>query len=94
MGGEGSMASAILSLKQNRLLLKKRNVKNLRDLLYEKAGKTELEFKKISSQELAKIKDEIRREAKVNARNEILIYLVSFVLIGVIFYLFYLLFST
>lgn len=48
MGGEGSMANAILSLKQNRSLLKKRNVRNLKDLLYNNAGKTELEFKKVN----------------------------------------------
>jgi len=93
MGGEGSMASAILSLKHNRALLRKRNVRELKDLLYKKSGKTELEFKKVSSQELTKIKDEIRREAKVNARNEIIIYFVSFILVIVIFYLLYILFS-
>lgn len=93
MGGEGSMASAILTLKQNRALLKKRNVRELKHLLYQKSGKTELEFKKVSSQELAKIKGEIRKEARVNARIEIIIYLISFVLVGVIFYLIYLLFS-
>lgn len=92
MGGEGSMASAILSLKQNRSLLKKRSVRDLKDLLYNKAGKTELEFKKVSPHEFARIKDEIRKEAKVNARNEVIIYLVSFVLVGAIFYLIYLLF--
>ncbi len=93
MGGEGSMASAILSLKQNRALLKKRNVRGLKELLYEKSGKTELEFKKISTQELARIKNEIRQEARANARKEILVYLISFVLVGVIIYLLYLLFS-
>ena len=94
MGGEGSMASAILSLKQNRALLKKRNIRELKGLLYEKSGKTELEFKKVSSVELAKIKEDIRKEAKINARNNVIFYLVSFTLaVGILLYLTNLFFS-
>ena len=88
------MAGAILSLKQNRALLKKRNIRDLKSLLYEKSGKTALEFKKISSRELAKIKIEIRKEARIHARKEMAIYGISFVLVGIIVYLVYLLFST
>lgn len=94
MGGEGSMASAILSLKQNRALLKKRNVRELKDLLYEKSGKTELEFKNVSSKEMAQIKEEIRKEARITARKEVLIYLISLVTVAAIIYLIYLLFSS
>lgn len=93
MGGEGSMASAIVSLKQNRALLKKRNIRNLKDLLYQKSGKTELEFKKVSAIELARIKDEIRKEARINARNEIILYLVSLVLVALFIFFIVQLFS-
>ncbi len=93
MGGEGSMASAILSLKQNRALLKKRPIRELKDLIYQKSGKSELEFKKISPQELEKIKDEIRKEAQVHARNQVILYVLSAILTGAIIYLIYLLFS-
>tara|TARA_R110002074_G_scaffold167299_3_gene328401 strand:+ start:80083 stop:80367 length:285 start_codon:yes stop_codon:yes gene_type:complete len=94
MGGEGSMASAILSLKGNRSLLKKRKFRDLKDLLYEKSGSTELEFKKVSPSELAKIKDRIRKEAKSTARREILLYLLSFILTGITIYLIYRFFSS
>ncbi len=94
MGGEGSMASAILSLKQNRSLLKKRSIRELKDVLLEKSGKTELEFKKVSVEELAHLKKEIRKEAKTRARKEVMVFAISFVLSAtLICYLTYLLFS-
>lgn len=94
MGGEGSMASAILSLKQNRSLLKKRNIRELKELIYEKSGKTDLAFKEISPEELARIKEEIRMEAKINARNKVVIYSIVFVFaVGLVAYLSYLFFS-
>ncbi|MBW8201871.1 hypothetical protein [Flagellimonas abyssi] len=94
MGGEGSMASAILSLKQNRSLLKKRNIRELKDLIYEKSDKTDLAFKEISPEELARIKEEIRMEAKLIARNEAILYSIVFVFaLGLVAYLSYLFFS-
>jgi hypothetical protein len=94
MGGEGSMASAILSLKQNRGLLKKRNIRELKDLIYEKSSKTDLAFKEISPDELARIKKEIRMEAKIKARKEVILYSIAFVLaVGLVAYLSYLFFS-
>ena len=42
MGGEGSMLSAIVNLKNNRALLKKRKIRDLKDILNEVSGKTEL----------------------------------------------------
>jgi len=93
MGGEGSMASAILSLKQNRALLKRRNIRELKDLLYEKSGKTELEFKKVSPKELALIKEKIRKQARKAARHEIIIYFISFALMLLVLLGVYFLFS-
>ncbi|MGC1515312.1 MAG: hypothetical protein WA810_07020 [Maribacter sp.] len=89
MAGEGYMAHAILTLKQNRALLKKRNLKDFRTLLYEQAGKTELEFKEVSTLELHLIKSEIRRKAKKAFRIEILIYLISILLSLIFVYLIY-----
>ncbi len=91
MGGEGSMSSAILTLRQNRAMLKKRNIRELRDLYYETSGKTELEFKEISKLELFRIKKEIRKRARQDARRTALIYVLSFVLaIGVLYTLYWL----
>ncbi|WP_273567059.1 hypothetical protein [Maribacter halichondriae] len=92
MGGEGSMASAIVSLRQNRALLKRRNIKELKDLFYEQSGKTELEFKKASPEELAIIKNKIRKRARKAASHEILLYLISFICLGSLVYLVYLFF--
>ena len=80
MGGEGSMASAIQTLKQNRALLKKRKFKDIRKLVYESSGKTELEFKTISNKELFNIKQAIRKKQKRNAKIQIGIYIIAFTL--------------
>ena len=80
MGGEGSMSSAIITLRQNRAMLKRRNIRELKDLYLKTSGKTELEFKEISPLELFRIKKEIRRRARQDARRTILIYVLSFVL--------------
>jgi len=89
MGGEGSMSYAINSLKQNRALLRKRNIKELRDLLLENSGKTELAFKEISPEELAKIKDKIRAQAKKDARQNLLISIGCFIATLTILYFTY-----
>lgn len=89
MGGEGSMASAILSLKQNRALLKKRKIKDIKELLYETSGKTELEFRKVSAIEMARIKAEIRKQAKKDRRVEFITYGVSALLVFVLIYFLY-----
>ena len=60
MGGEGSMSSAITSLRNNRSLLKKRKFKDAKGLIINKSGKTELEFKSVTPEELERIKNQIR----------------------------------
>jgi hypothetical protein len=90
MGGEGSMAGAILSLKNNRKLLKKRNVRELKDLLRSQSGKTELEFKKISPHELLQVKKAIRSQTKKDAQRLIFIYVFSLLLsIGMIYFIYW-----
>ena len=79
MGGEGSMSSAITSLRNNRSLLKKRKFKTAKDLLIHKSGKTELEFKKVSQEELHKIKNQIRNEAKRQNDNKSIFFVVLFI---------------
>ncbi|TMM57494.1 hypothetical protein FEE95_13510 [Maribacter algarum] len=75
MSSAGTIAAAITSLKENRALLKKRKLKDLKTLLYETSGKTELEFKQVSAEELFRIKMEIRTKAKRAAKVEIGIYI-------------------
>jgi len=79
MGGEGSMSSAITSLRNNRSLLKKRKFKTAKDLLIHKSGKTKLEFKKVSQEELHKIKNQIRNEAKRQNDNKSIVFVVLFI---------------
>ena len=64
-------------VKANRALLQKRNTfKEVRALYQDAAGKTELEFKKVSPEKLAQIKNEIRRTAKAAAWKEAGVYVV------------------
>ncbi|EAR15099.1 hypothetical protein [Robiginitalea biformata] len=84
MGGEGSMLSAIVSLKNNRAILKKRKIRELKDILYEVSGKTEVEFKKLSHAEFEILKSQIRKQAKKDAQWEILAYILAFFFTGLI----------
>lgn len=84
MGGEGSMLGAIVSLKNNRSLLKKRKLRELKNVLYEVSGKTELEFKKLSHAEFEVLKSQIRKQAKIDAQRELIAYLLALVLTGLI----------
>ena len=79
MGGEGSVSSAITSLRNNRSLLKKRKFKTAKDLLIHKSGKTKLEFKKVSQEELQKIKNQIRNEAKRRNDNKSIVFVILFI---------------
>jgi len=80
MGGEGSMSGAIVSLKNNRSLLRKRRIRELKDVLHETSGKTELEFKQLSHAEFEVIKSQIRKQAKKDAQWELVAYLFALVL--------------
>ena len=79
MGGEGSMSSAITSLRNNRSLLKKRKFKTAKDLLIHKSGKTKLEFKKVSQEELQMIKNQIRNETKRRNDKKSIIFVILFI---------------
>ncbi len=90
MGGEGSMAYAIKSLKQNRALLKKRKFKDIKDLLRYETESTQVHFKKVRLTELFKIKQKIRKEAKQQKRMLAFIYAISVLLsIAFIFLIFW-----
>ena len=90
MGGEGSMSNAVVSLKENRALLKKRKFKDIRMFIYESSGKTELEFKKISAEELNVIKIAIRKKAKNELIKEFAIYAISLIASILLIYVIYL----
>jgi hypothetical protein len=89
MGGEGSMAHAVVSSRENRKLLKRRKFKETKALMKFHSGKTALEFKKISPEELEQIKIDIRLRAKKAARKLTLIYILSslLILILILFFL-------
>ncbi|MDG1573321.1 hypothetical protein OZ410_13410 [Robiginitalea sp. M366] len=74
MGGEGSMTWAITSFKNNRALLKKRKIRELKDVLYEVSGKTAVEFREISPLELQRVKAKIRCRARRAVYYEIMAY--------------------
>ena len=76
MGGEGSMLHAIKSLKNNRALVKKRKSRSHNDLLLEGTSKTKIEFKKVSADELERIKAEIRLESRKAKLKELVIFLI------------------
>jgi len=85
MGGEGSMAHAVVSSRENRKLLKRRKFKDTKALMKFHSGKTELEFKEVTPEELKRIKADIRLRAKKEAKRITLIYfLVSLVLLTLI----------
>ena len=80
MGGEGVIAGAMASIKNNRALLKKRKIREIKDLLYEASGRTALEFREVSPAELNRIKMEIRKQARKAILYELLAYVCAFVL--------------
>ncbi len=71
-------------------MLKKRKFKDIKELVLEASGKTELEFKEVSPEKLAQIKAEIRRKAKADTWKEAGIYIgcITAVLYG-LYWLFY-----
>ncbi len=81
---------AINVVKSNRSLLQRRKFKDVKNLFIKSSGKTVLEFKKISTEELETIKASIRKQAKKDRQREIAIYGLSFLII-VIFLLFFIL---
>ena len=85
MGGEGSMMHAIKSLKENRALLKRRKIRELKDVLAEnqKTG-IDLEFKQVSPSELLRIKRNIRRKARERRQREMQYYALACLLIALI----------
>jgi len=71
-----TIAHAVKSLQENRALLKKRKFKDIKKLVHQESGKTELEFRQVSSAEMVVIKKEIRKTVK-HARNVEMITYVS-----------------
>jgi hypothetical protein len=80
----GSAGQPMLVIKANRTLLKKRKFKDIKDLVIETSGKTELQFKQVSPEELALIKAKIRKEAKKAAEKEITIYGVCILIVFIL----------
>ena len=86
----GSASQPMLVIKFNRALLKKRKLKDIRQLVLETSGKTKLEFKKVTPEELERIKTEIRAKAKKDAQNQTIIYLVcTAIVLGLFYWVFF-----
>lgn len=86
------MVDSVNVIRNNRYLLKKPKFKDIKRLVIEFSGKTELEFKQVSAKELARIKESIRKEAKKTKQREIAIYgtCALMLFLPVIFFLIYL----
>lgn len=69
---QGNWPSA--STKNNKSLLRGREVRKMKDLLLESSGKTELEFKQLSTVEIRLIKEEIRSAKKKEEQDLFLAY--------------------
>ncbi len=86
----GSASQPMLVIKANRALLKKRKFKDIKDLLLENSGKTELEFKQVSAKEMAIIKADIRKKAKKAYELEIITYFIcTFIVLSFFYWLIY-----
>lgn len=83
MGGEGSMASAIITLRQNRAMLKRRKIRTKSDV-YGNKSVTKLKLKQSSPQDIIRI----RKKMKALKRKNPAIWFVSFVVFLVILYAF------
>lgn len=79
-------------IRNNRALLKKPKFKDIKKLVIKVSGKTELEFKQVSPIALARIKKNIRKEAKKAKQRALAIYgiLGLLLLTPAILFLFYL----
>lgn len=87
----GYAGQPMLVVKANRALLRKRNTfKQVKEIFWDTAKTTELEFKEVSPEKLEQIKAEIRREAKEDAWKEAGIYIVcTMVVLYGLYWLFY-----
>lgn len=85
MGGEGSMLSAIKTLKANRALLKKRKYRDKKDFIT--SERTLLFFKPSTAQDVVRIKTKMLREK----RKDLLISIITLLILassGLLLYLF------
>lgn len=87
---QGNWPSA--STKYNKSLLRGREVRKMKDLLLESSGKTELEFKQLSTVEIRLIKEEIRSAKKKEEQDLFLVYcaavsMLVFGLLGILYFI-------
>ena len=84
MGGSGTAASAIVSLRQNRALLKKRRDRKKPD--YIGSGRTRVAFKTVSPKKLAGIKARIRGRARAERLRERALAATALIMLGIAVY--------
>lgn len=81
---------AISVIRSNRSLLKRTKFKDVKNIIIETSGKTELELKQVSKEELTSIKEKIRKRARKTIKIEIALYgAVVLILLAIAVYLFF-----
>ena len=87
----GYAGQPMLVVKANRALLSKRNTfKQVKEMYLNSVDKTELKFIEVSPEKLARIKTEIRKQAKVDSWKEAGIYIICTMMVFYgIYWLFY-----
>lgn len=86
MSGEGSIASAISSLKQNRALLKKRKLRNRQDFITKE--RTHLNLKESTPIDMRRIRVKIALRKKKSKMISLLALLLTIVLFSICFVIF------
>lgn len=84
MGGEGSMLTAIKTLKANRNLLAKR--KSLKEMGLGNSGETKLKFKKLTKSQMDIVMDTLKKQHQEDIKMRVLRYLLAFLCTGLTFF--------
>jgi hypothetical protein len=91
-GGAGHIADMNNRMKQNRSVKKSNKPKfksNNRDLNFSRGESQKLTFKKVSEDELNRIKNEIRQKAKSEQKKERIIFALTTLLLVIILTIFF-----
>ena len=81
------MASAIISLKNNRNLLRKRRYRKAKTLLLSESQKSDAIFKQLSPDKLREIKLKIREDARKRASKMLIVNTILVLLLCVLIYI-------
>lgn len=88
MGGEGSMASAINTLRQNRAMLKRRKLRS-KDEVYGAKGVTKLNLKQSTPEDIMRVRKKMKALRKENRAEWFISVVVFIILLSAFFWLFF-----